>query len=256
MNQSAVDALKLLDLFAAEEHELSLSDIHKKTTMSKSRVFRLLSSLVECNFLRKVKYSEHDIRYQLGLKLMEFGHLVSERMEIRQTALPHMKIVCSDIQEIVHLAILDGTNAVYIEKVESEQPIRLYTQVGRTLPLYVGSGPKLLFAYMNHKEREDILKNLKMNPITENTITSMTKLQKEVQLIRRQGYSTSYGEQNLDTTGVSVPIRDFNGEVIAALTASGPSNRFGTERIKDILVALERTAKQISYELGYKTRIE
>jgi DNA-binding IclR family transcriptional regulator len=253
VNQNVIDALKLLDLFAGEEVELSLSEIHKKTSMSKSKVFRLLSSLVESKFLRKVKYTEHDIRYQLGLKLMELGHLVSERLEIRQAALPHMRAVCNEIQEIVHLAVLDGNNAVYIEKVESDQPIRLYTQIGRTLPLYVGSGPKLLLAYMDHHKQEEILNNLIMNPFTKNTITSLTKLKKEIKRIREKGYSVSYGEQNLDTTGVSVPIRDFNREVVGVLTASGPSIRFDSKRRDTIYLALEQAAMRISSELGYKT---
>lgn len=256
MNRSVINALQLLDLFTGEQHELSLSEIYRKTNMSKPTVYRLLSSLEHCGFLRKVKHSEQDIRYQLGLRLLELGYIVSERLELRQVALPHMKKLRDDINEIVHLVVLDGEKATYIEKVESSQAIRLYTRIGRSSPLYIGSGPKLLFAWMTEEQRETILNNLHLDPLTENTITDKGRLRQELENIRTQGFALSYGEQNIDTTGISYPVKDYTGEVVAALTVSGPANRFESEREATIKDALSKTVDQISRDLGFNERSE
>src|SRR5699024_3109428 len=203
-------------------------------------------------YLKKIEYSEQDIRYRLGMKLLQFGTIVSERLEVQRIALPYMKKLCDEINEIVHVAILDGKNAVYIEKVESLLAIRLYTKVGRSLSMHIGSGPKLLFTFMPDAKREEMLAEIQLNHLTKNTITSKTYLREELEAIRKRGYSESYGEQNVDTTGVSFPIKDFTGEVVAALTVSGPSNRFEKESKTIIKNELERTANEISKELGFK----
>ena len=251
VNQSVISALKLLDLFVDESRDLSLSEIHKKTDMSKSKVFRLLSSLVYCGFLKRTEHTDRDVRYQLGVKLLQLGNIVSERFEVQRIALPFMKKLCDEINEIVHLAVLDGMNAVYIEKVEGKQEIRLYTKVGRVLPLHIGSGPKLLFAFMTTEEQEETLKNTELKALTKNTITDKVQLLKELESIRSKGYSMSFGEQNLDTIGISYPIKDYSGRVIAALTVSGPSNRLESKRRTFIGNALEKTALTISNELGF-----
>ncbi|EGL83213.1 transcriptional regulator, IclR family [Caldalkalibacillus thermarum TA2.A1] len=255
MNQSVIRALKLLDLFTGEQAELSLSQIAKKVNLSKPTVYRLLTSLEMCGFLVKKKYTDQDIRYRLGLKLLELGTIVSEQLELRKIALPHMEQLCQEIEEIVHLVIADGDQAVYIEKVETNQDLRLYTRVGKRSPFYVGSGPKLLLAYMPEEERNKILKHIKFQPFTANTITSLEELEQEINTIRRNGFAVSRGEQDLGTVGLSFPIRDHTGKVVAALGVSGLSMRFTGEREAFIKEKTQQAAVQISTELGYKPHV-
>jgi DNA-binding IclR family transcriptional regulator len=253
MNQSIINALKLLDFFSEDQPEFSLGEIYRKTNMSKPTVYRLLSSLEYCGFLIKVKRSEQDVRYKLGLKLLELGHIVSEQLELRKIALPYMKELRDEINEIVLLGVLDGEQATYIEKLDSSQAVRLYTRIGKSTPLYIGSGPKLLFAYLPEEERNKILDKLILQPLTENTITDKGKLIKELEQIRKLGFAVSNGEQNMDTIGISFPIRDHTGSVAAALTMSGPSSRFNSEREAFIKEKLKTTADQISRDLGFVT---
>ncbi|AXF56746.1 IclR family transcriptional regulator [Salicibibacter kimchii] len=252
MNQSVLKALKLLDFFTDQERELSLSEITTRADMSKPTVYRLLASLEECGFLRKVKNSDQDIRYSLGLKLLELGYIVSEQLELRNVALPHMRDLCKAINEIVHLVIVDGDQATYIEKVESSQALRLYTRIGKSSPLYIGSGPKLLFAYMPKDEQEKILETLEMKPLTPNTYTNKEEFRKNLRIIYEQGLSISHGEQDLDTTGISYPVKDISGEVIAAITVSGPTTRFQKDRKSFIKEETEKAAFEISRNLGFK----
>ncbi len=251
MNQSVIKALKLLTLFIEERHELSLQDIYKMTRIPKATAYRLLSSLEEEGFLRKIKNSEHDIRYRLGLRLLELGNLVKEDLELRKVAFNHMKALCKEINEVVHLSICEDEEAIYIEKVESNQTIRLYTRVGKRLPLYVGSGPKLLLAYLPGHRQKEIISGMEFEGFTPNTITNEKQLYEELEKIQKQGFAISYGEQDIDTVGLSFPLRDYSGIVVGALGVTGPSMRFSDDRKVDILEKTKKAAEVISRDLGF-----
>src|SRR5699024_10551589 len=120
-------------------------------------------SLEATHFLEKTKESTHDSKYRLGIKLLELGQLVSHQLELRRTSLPYMEDLMQEISEAVHLVIVSQDEAIYIEKVESNRALRLYTRIGKRSalllslrlytrigkrsPLYVGSGPRLLLAF-------------------------------------------------------------------------------------------------------------
>src|SRR5690625_1991232 len=104
MNQSVIKALGILDLFV-EEKELSLQEIADMSEIPKPTAYRLLSTLENCGMLYKVKVSTHDSRYGLGLKLLELGNLVSERLELREIAVPYMEKLAEEINEVIHLVI-------------------------------------------------------------------------------------------------------------------------------------------------------
>src|SRR5690625_2263700 len=158
MNQSVIKALSLLELFSEEVQELSLKEIAEQSGLPKPTAYRLLSSLHYCGFLIKTKESEHDSKYRLGLKLLELGSLVSDQLELTQVAKPYMEELVQKVNEAVHIVISHDEHAIYIDKVESNRAIRLYTKVGKSVPLYIGSGPKLLLAYMNDDERTTVLR--------------------------------------------------------------------------------------------------
>ncbi len=243
-------ALKLLDLFIPEP-ELSLADVARKADMSKPTAYRLLVSLEDAGFLTKVKYTDQDIRYRLGLKILELGNIVSERLELRKVALPHMQNLCKEIDEVVHLVVRDGNEAVYIEKVESTQAIRLFTRVGKRTPLHAGSGPKLLLAFMTREEQKRILSQVPLLPVTSQTPIEPDELLSQIECILRQGFATSVSEQDVDTIGISYPIYDFKGNVIAALGVSGLKYRFSGERKVMMQQKTMEAAAQISADLGY-----
>src|SRR5690625_4626581 len=104
MNQSVLKALDILDLFIMNK-ELSLQEISDKANIPKPTAYRMLSTLESCGMLYKEKESTHDSRYGLGLKLLEYGNLVSERLELREISLPHMENLAKEINEVIHLVI-------------------------------------------------------------------------------------------------------------------------------------------------------
>lgn len=251
MNQSVVKALKLLDFFTEDEPELSLKEIANRSNLPKPTAYRLLSALENQNFLYKIKESNHDSRYRLGLKLLELGQLVSDQLELREIARPLMEELAKEINEAVHLVIINNNQATYIEKVESSRALRLYTRIGKTSPLYIGSGPKLLLAYLPRERQESILSRLDF-PIGNTKSVNREQLLQELECIRAKGYSYSEGEQDADTIGISYPIYDHTNEVVAALTVSGLARYFEGDNKKIIIENTAQVAKEISNKMGYQ----
>lgn len=252
MNQSVIKALKLLDLFTEETNELTLKEISNQAAIPKPTAYRLLSALEASGFVHKTKESEHDSRYRLGLKLLELGQLVSDNLEVRKVALPIMKQLGGDINEVIHLVIINQGEATYIEKVDSTRALRLYTRVGKSAPLYLGSGPKLLLAYLPKKDQEQVIQQAESATYPDGKPIQIQQLRDELQKIKEQGYAWSSGEQDQDTTGISYPILDYRNEVVAALGVSGLSTHFRGEHLEYIKEKAQKAAGDISEGLGYR----
>ncbi|ASN06914.1 IclR family transcriptional regulator [Virgibacillus necropolis] len=253
MNQSVIKALKLLDLFNEDIQELSLREIALRADLPKPTAYRHLASLVECGFLQKSKENDQDSRYRLGLKLLELGHLVTNQLEIREVALPLMEQLAQDINEVIHIVIANQKEATYIEKVDSTRAIRLYTRIGKSSPLYIGSGPKLLLAFMDKEKQKEVLGDAELYAIDEHRKIDKKRLQEELDIIREEGYAYSIGEQDLETTGISYPLYNYRRQVIAALTVSGLSSHFEGENLQVIKMKTQQNAEKISEKLGYQT---
>lgn len=250
MNQSVQKAFSILDLFI-DDRELSLQEIALKANIPKPTAYRLLTTLENRGILYKVKENPHDSRYGLGLKLLEFGNLVSERLELREIALPYMEELAEEVNEVVHLVVAYQLEAAYIEKVNSKRALSLHTKIGRSTPLYVGSGPKMLLAFLDEKKREQVLQGEEFVTLRNQAIDK-DLLVKELTEIRENEFSVSVGEQDADTTGVSFPIYNHEEQVIAALAISGLSSRFTGERLAFIKRCGKKISSEISKKLGSK----
>ncbi|KGX86917.1 IclR family transcriptional regulator [Pontibacillus litoralis] len=246
MNQSVIKALKLLDYFTEDTPEWTLKEIAIRAELPKPTAYRLLTSLEYCGFLRKIKQSEHDSRYQLGVKLLELGHRVADQIEIRKIAKPFMEQLGERLNEAIHLVTVEGGQAIYIDKVDSHRALRLCTKVGKRSPLYSGSGPKLLLAHLQEDEQATVLQTIS-HPFIDSS-----RVKAELKLIKEQGFALSEGEQDVDTTGVSYPIYDYQHSVVAAIAVSGLTSRFEGDNLLRIQEETRKTAQQISSALGYQ----
>ncbi|GAA0441345.1 IclR family transcriptional regulator [Lentibacillus halophilus] len=252
MNQSVLKALQLLNYFSTETPELTLKELTQKSGMPKPTVYRLLTAMEHQHVLSKTKENEHDSKYQLGLKLLELGQLVSDQLEVRTIALPDMERLGTDINEAVHLVIADQGEAVYIEKVDSSRALRLNTRIGKRSPLHLGSGPKMLLANMAREQQQDMVNKAERFYAADHQPINKDRLLQELGAIYKNGYAYSIGEQDPDTTGISYPIHDYNNQVIAALAVSGLSSHFDGENLDVLKAKTRQTAGAISRKLGYR----
>jgi IclR family transcriptional regulator, KDG regulon repressor len=250
MNQSVGKALKLLQHFSLERPKLSLAEITKMSGLAKPTAYRFLKALEEEGLVTRSSLAHEDRLYQLGLRLLTLGNLVQEQIEVRKLALPHMERLRDELNEVIHLVVREHDEAVYVERVETNRPMGLHTRIGLRTPLYAGSGPKLLFAYMGTDEQEELLRRLTLAPFTNATITSADEMRKVLEEIRQRGYSISYGEYVKGTLGISAPIRDHTEKVVASLTIAILAESFQREKAEHLIKRLTNTARDISNKCG------
>jgi DNA-binding IclR family transcriptional regulator len=249
-NRSVLKTLDFLEYFI-RNHELTLAELVELSGMPKSTVYRILQTLEMRGFVSRTMSSGQP-RYQLGLKLLEFGNIVAQRLEVRKVALPYMIQLRDRVDEAVNLIIRDQDEGVYIEKVDAPQYVRVYTQVGRKSPLYAGACPRILLSFMPDHEIEDLLNRIELKKISPDTNTDKQVLWKWIREARKNGYTVSYGELEPDSAAVAVPLRDFSGKVIAGLSLAGATSRFQQDRLEMLVRETKATAKQIMEKLGYK----
>lgn len=251
LNNSLEKSLKLLDYFTMEVDTLGLSELARLSGIPKATVYRSLATMEKYGFLEKVNVLGKEGQYRLGLKLLELGKIVSEKLEIRKVAYLHMKKLRDKVNECVQLVIQDDHEAIYVEKLESTHPVRVYTRIGRRAPLYGGACPRAILSFLTDREINDILDNQPLEKITINTIADKQLIWKSIMEARRLGYTVSYGELQLGTAAVGAPILDGSGNVLGAISIAGPDSRFTENELHFFIAELTKTASEISRAYGY-----
>ena len=240
---SVKKALELLDHFTVERPELSLAEISREVDAHKSSVFRVLTTLEAAGFLEKDPLSG---KYRLGLKILDLAGRVWGRHDIRQIAAPFMEELARQTEEVIHLAVLDGADIVYLEKKGQGQILTVATRVGGRNPAYASSMGKILLADLSESELKGILGQGKLKKLTPNTIDEIPKLIKELASIRKQGFALDNEETFPGIRCVGAPIRDARGRVIAAVSATVPAQRMDDKRIRELWRLVTNTARMIS----------
>ncbi len=245
-NSTVMKAAELLRLFLSHPN-LSLPQIVKLSGQPKTSAYRMLCSLEETGFVRRTA----DGAYELGLVFLQFAHALSERLDIRKVSLPVMQRLGKEIGEAVNLIVRDGNEAIYVEKVDTTEPVRVYTAIGRRAPLYGGACPRILLTYMPEEELKAYLSQVKLEPIADNTITDLEQLRRKIAEDRANGYTVSHSELYNFTSAVGAPIFDHSGRVVAGLSIVGPENRFCDEKLPFYIEKTVAAAKEISEKLGW-----
>jgi IclR family KDG regulon transcriptional repressor len=247
-NKTVLKSLQILDYFK-QYAELELTQLIKLTELPKSTLHRIVLTLESQGFLKRTNQASS--KYQLGLALLGLGNLVSQRLEIRKIALPHMIKLRDQVNEAVNLIVRDQDDAVYIEKVDTSQPVRVYTQVGRRAPLYAGACPRILLTFQPDEEIEEWLSRVELKKVGPGTTMDKDELRRWIQKAREDGYTVSFGELEAESAAVAVPIRNYTGQVVAGLSIAGPNSRFTEETIKNLFWAAKCSAGEISRQMGF-----
>jgi len=245
-NKTVVRSMDLLNLFL-NHMKLNINEMVQLSGIPKTSVHRMIGSLEEMGFLHKDK----DGRYSLGLLFLQFGNLVAERLDIRHIALEGMQKLRDEIGEAVHLVLRDGHESIYIEKLDTDHPVRLFTKIGKKAPLYAGASSRIILAFMPEQEREAYLEEVELKPIGSGTIISKEELRASLTLSRQTGYSFSRSELENYTAELSAPLFDHSGQIIAALSIAGLEVHFGEEQLPNLIQKVTSAAHEISRKLGY-----
>ncbi|OKL36017.1 IclR family transcriptional regulator [Domibacillus mangrovi] len=246
MNKTVLKSMEIIRLFFDEE-SLTLLQIMNKTDLPKTSAYRMAESLLELGFLEKDKNGA----YRLGLIFLVLGNLVAERLDIRSITLPYMQRLRKETGEAVNLVIRDGEEAVYIEKVDTQESVRVFTQIGRRAPLYGGACPRVLLSFIEPEEQEQLLQSFDIVPYANGTPKDKDDVRRLIEETRKKGWSISHSELENYSSAIAAPIFNHKGDVVAGISLVGPEVRFRDEvHVQEMITKLTEAAKHISAAIG------
>jgi DNA-binding IclR family transcriptional regulator len=246
--QSVVRAIDILESFSANEPGVGVGELSRRVSLPKSTVFRLLTTLESRGLV--AQNSETGL-YHLGVGLIPLANSVYVYSDLRRTARPHLHRLANTVEETTSLGILVEADTINLDRIEFRG--RLVVRAGgagNKLPFHATSGGKAIASFLPADELEGLLA-APLAALTPATITNPEDLQRQMIKIRTRGYATSLDELEEGLHAVSAPIFNYQGEVIACVSVSGPSYRLTRARIKEASPQVIQTADQISQELGF-----
>lgn len=247
MLQTIEKASEVLALFDREHAEWGVREVAEALGLAKSSAHDLLASLEQVGLLGK----NAEGRYRLGWRLVTLSETLLATTELRREARPIMEDLAEQYRETIHLAVLDDTKVVYVDKLEGKQAVRVeLTSLGTRLYAHCSALGKVLLAYQPEENVKRIIKAEGLPRFTANTITDAAELEQMLAKVRKQGYATDQEEILSDLCCIGAPIYNHLGQVLAAISLSIPAYRFQRAQI-EFRKAVMRTGNLISERLGY-----
>jgi DNA-binding IclR family transcriptional regulator len=240
--------LSLLQLLASSPCGLTAKQVTEQSKLPVSTIHRFLTNLESAGFLNR----SNDSVYHLGIACFGIGQAALGQLDIRRVSLPYLQELNAQTRETIHLTVRHRLSAVYVEKLDSTEPLRIYSRIGATVPLYCTAVGKVLLTYMPDDERQRVLPQLSIRRLTPNTVGNLQELEAELQRIRKNGYACDLEEHELHIRCIAAPIWDHAGTVNASLSITAPIVRMAASRLRQLAPLVQRAGLQISRELGYQ----
>jgi DNA-binding IclR family transcriptional regulator len=243
--QSVDRALAILDILAARG-EAGVTEIAAELDVHKSTAFRLIGALENRRLVEQV--AERG-KYRLGFGIVRLAGATAARLDLPRESQPVCERLASELDETVNVAIMDSGQATNIIQVYGTAAVTTRNWIGQRTPLHATSSGKVLLAWAPEDELESALDTLER--YTPNTVTSRSKLLAELDEIREHGWGTTSEELEIGLNAIAAPIRGGSGDVVAAVSVSGPAYRLTPESFPDVAVKLCAGAAEISSRIGY-----
>jgi IclR family transcriptional regulator, KDG regulon repressor len=247
--KSLVKALRLLKLFSAQRNAWTAEDMVSILGYHKSSVQRILATLENEGFLTRVTPRKSE--YRLGSEILFLGNVAETNLDLRAVARPAMTELVERVRETCYLCVADQGQCLYIEKVECSQPVRIIHTVGQRNPMHCTGVGKVLLSGMTDIEIARLIETRGLDAHTRHTIIEPGRLMRELESIRKKGTSVDNEELNLGVKCVAAPIRDRSGAVVAAISLSGPAQRFTPSAVRRFEKEIKRTSMEISKMIGF-----
>jgi IclR family KDG regulon transcriptional repressor len=244
-------ALDILNLFNTDNKELGNSEIAKLVGLPIGTASGLIYTLKLNKYLDQNPVNR---KYHLGLKLAERASLLLEQLDIRELTSPYLDELRNWCGESVNLAIRDGNAVVYIERMFGNHSLGIRSELGKRAPLHSTALGKAIFANLPVEEREELLSQYILRPVTPFTITDKKELKNELIKIRTTGYALDEQENEVGGRCIGAPVFDHSSYPIGAISISIPVQRFPLERTEEYGLRLKAAAAEISKRMGYLKR--
>lgn len=247
--QSVSRSLRILEALGRDGKPQSLAEITAAVKLPKTTVHRLLETLQYEGYVEQNPVTRQLL---LSSKILELAASFLGRFDVREVARPLLMELWQRSQETVHLGLIDGSEVLYVEKLDSPHTIRMYSKIGRRAPLHCTGLGKALLANLPAEELERILEQQEFQRFTENTLVDRADLLQELANIRSRGVAFDNEEHEKNVRCVAAPVFDAQGQVNSAISIAGPAFRMTPERQQDLEPYVVEAAQKISRRLGYR----
>jgi IclR family pca regulon transcriptional regulator len=247
---SLARGLAILEAFNAEAPRLGIAEISRKTQLPKSTVYRLIQTLCRLGYVIPVSTSN---KYTLGPRVLNLGYAVLDGLELRDVARPYLDQLSKSIGETVNLAILDGWQLVYVERVKTQQIVNINLHIGSRLELYNTSMGRVLSAFQGEDWVSRYLEYLRNIPeAVDYWQGDGAKIRGILTTVRDNDYALNDEELAPGLRSAAAPVRNREGKVVGAVNIAVSSSRFLLEDVRRVLLTpLQKTARAVSAALGY-----
>lgn len=246
MDGTLLKGLRVLEMLAHSDRPRGITELANELQLTKSNMHRTLQTLIAANFVHMPAPG----RYACTLRLFELSSAIMARVNVRQAGEPFMRKLLQETGELVHLAMLDGAEVIYLNKLDSPHPVRAYSTIGGRAPAYCVASGKALLAHGG----EAALAALGDYPLiahTSRTMTRLDDLRREMLQIRNQGFAVNRGEWRESVCGLACIIFDAEERPCAAIGISGPAERLRPVTLKGYRTLVMTAAAEISSALGH-----
>ncbi len=247
MDKTLLKGLRLFEIICAGQDQANtIDDLALAAGLTRSNTHRTLQTLVEAGYVEK---NSDSAGYKPTLKVFELAAQRLARVDVRNIAIPYMRRVAQHTLETVHLSVLDQLDVIYIDKIDSPNPVRAYSIIGGRAPAYAVATGKAMLAFQDDEYLNRHAADLICH--TEHTLTTLDALKEELANIARAGFAINRGEWRSNVGGIAAPIFDGHNKVIGALGISGPLDRLTIGNMKRWSPVVLAAARDISGQAGY-----
>ena len=243
----AVDrALDVIESVASEQNGRSLTEISRYTGMHKSTVYRLLITLMRRGYLVRDNVGQ----YRIGHKMIEVTSYYISGLELQTEARPYIAEISSYLGMGTYLGVLEGDKVVYVEKINGTNSVRMFSQIGIKIPAYCSALGKCLLSNFSNEDLEKTLEDCSFIKFTPNTISCLEDLKKELMMVRKRGWAMDDEEYEPGHRCVGVPIYDYKGDIIAAVSVCSDVHVLTDDRVNETALYMMGKAREISERMG------
>jgi len=247
MSSASQRIFEALDAIGAEPDGIGVTELARELDVSKATASRMLASLVEAGLVTKLDSQRHVLDFRLWVWGLQASARVRRIAEIVRPVAMHVV----DINDaLVAVTVLYGKYAVYLEVLIPAHGATIVLPGSKIIPAHACAPGKAMLAFAGPEKKREAL-NGPLKRYTDLTITTVEELDAEFAVIREKGYALNRGEFFTDTIGVAVPILDASGEVVAAVSSSGPTNTWTIERLESMVPMLRSVSDSASAALGF-----
>ncbi len=253
-SQSLARGLAILSTFHSDRPLIGVSELSRGLELSRSTVHRYVATLAKLGYLQQDPDSK---RYRLGPKVLDLGFSALNSMDLLEVSAPHLRRLSDETQRTVNVAILDGTDVVYIERCRAARPgqqqIDLNLHVGARLPAYCTAMGKAILAFLSEERLEEVIERIDFVPRGPNTLTDPKAFREELVKIRASGIAINDEELAYGLRSIAAPIYSQSGDVLAALNLAIHRTIVSMEELVERFApAVIQTASDISLSMGHR----